>query len=253
MTLLKELWLTGGCLAFASFGIKVGLGLAPILFSKEVEFTKKFIIFFGTFILYLALFWGLYFIIVHFKLSDYINYLFNMMRYAMLFHLLLAMGFLFWGVRLLIFSQPVNNLISLSVPAISLIIPCPVCVIVIFLNLSMSLSLLSHVPLVVMLGSFLLFWSIVVFILSITCLLKDKFSLRGQFLGTVMCLVVVYFLLTIIIAPICHQIKTVYAMACSNNVSSNLQFRDIGVFAGSVVFLVMLGFIRSYFSMGERK
>ncbi|MBW1681376.1 MAG: hypothetical protein DRH11_13080 [Deltaproteobacteria bacterium] len=248
MGLLKQFWITGVYLAFAAFGIKVGLGLAPYLFRKQTGVARKSFIVLGTLLIYLGLFCGIYLLITHFELSDYIDRLLDVTRYAMLLHLAMAMGLLLWGASL-IFRTKAEVIPDPSIaPALLLILPCPVCATVILLNLTLSFSVSSHPLSVVMIVSFLLFSGIILSTLVLIYFLKSNLSLGSRFLGGSMCLVAAYFLLTVIIAPIYPQIKAAYAMACSNNASDNIPVPHLAMFVAFIVFLAAFGFIRSYFS-----
>jgi predicted transporter len=131
-----------------------------------------------------------------------------------------------------------------------LVMPCPVCATVILLNLTLALSLSALAPVITTLTLFTLFFAIV----AVTWLML-VFGFRHKeidnlFLGAAMVLIALYFLLTVLIAPIYPKLKPAFAMAVSNN-----PFRDIDpfpmvIFGCTALSLFGIGFIRKYVNKG---
>jgi len=215
MTIIKEFWITGVLIAFSVFGIKVGLGLAPHMYGRLISVQKKVMVLAGAFLTYLALFFSLSCLITHFNLMNYLDQFTNMLRYGMLLHLAVAMGLLFWGAKLLL-QNPGEGKNSSLAPGLLLVLPCPVCAVVILLNLALSCSLFNFPP---FLTTLILFGS----------------------------LVSLYFLISIIAAPIYPEIKAAFAMACSNSPVNQADNFNTAVFAVSVFILGGIGFVYNYF------
>ncbi|OPX40925.1 MAG: hypothetical protein B1H13_04860 [Desulfobacteraceae bacterium 4484_190.3] len=213
--MIKEFWITGVLIAFSVFGIKVGLGLAPHMYGRLISVQKKVMVLAGAFLTYLALFFSLSCLITHFNLMNYLDQFTNMLRYGMLLHLAVAMGLLFWGAKLLL-QNPGEGKNSSLAPGLLLVLPCPVCAVVILLNLALSCSLFNFPP---FLTTLILFGS----------------------------LVSLYFLISIIAAPIYPEIKAAFAMACSNSPVNQADNFNTAVFAVSVFILGGIGFVYNYF------
>ncbi len=252
MSIVKEFWITGVFMAFSVFGIKVGLGLAPYIYGSLLSIPKKIIITAAAFLIYLVLFLGLACLIIHLDLQKYLDQFINMIRYGLILHLAIASGLLFWGVNLLLKNSGKNGKTSLAA-GLLLILPCPVCAVVILLNLALSCSLFSFSPFMTTFILFGVFTFIVFFTVCLIFPLRNRINTGRTFLGAAMSLVSLYFLISLIIAPIYPQIKAAFAMACSNRPAGSSDQSDIAVLIAIIVILGGIGFIKTYFSKGEFK
>ncbi len=159
-------------------------------------------------------------------------------------HLAVAFGLLIWGAKLLLkTSKDQQSLTCRS--CLLLILPCPVCSMAIFLNLTLAYSLSTLSPLLTTLILFLIFGVIIVLTLALIFPFRGKVGTGSSFLGTSMSLVAVYFLLTLIFAPIYPKIKDVFAMASSNAPVNRSDHMHIIIFAGIVLLLIGGGFIKN--------
>ncbi len=245
MTTLNQLWISGVLVAFSVFGIKVGLGLGAQIYSRAISVRKKIIFLIGTLFAYLVLFSGLFYLITRFSLLNYLDQFMNMLRYGMLLHLAVAAGLLFWGIKLLL-QGPAQQIKHPYQAGLILILPCPVCATVILLNLSLAYSLLTPSPLLTTLILFVIFSGIIIVTIGITFPFRQEIGSGGSFLGLAMTLVSLYFLITVIIAPIYPEIKAAFAMASSNNPMSRVDSFKTTVLVVLVLFAGGIGFIRNY-------
>ena len=246
MTIVKEFWITGVLIAFSVFGIKVGLGLAPHIYGRLISIPKKIMILAGAFLTYLALFFCLSYLITHFNLEKYLDQFVNMLRYGMLMHLAIALGLLFWGAKLLLQSPDKGKNSSLAA-GLLLVLPCPVCAVVILLNLALSCSLFSFPPFLTTLILFGVFSSVIFFTVCLIFPFRNRIKTGRSFLGIAMSLVSLYFLISVIVAPIYPEIKAAFAMACSNSPVNQADNFNTAVFAVSVFILGGIGFVYNYF------
>lgn len=252
MPMLKQLWITGILVAFSVFGIKVGLGLGAQIYNRSVPLGKKVIFLVGCFFIYLILFFCLYYVITHFNLLNYLDRFVNMLQYGMLLHLAVALGLLLWGGKLLLQNPAENKHLPLRA-SLLLILPCPVCATVILLNLTFAYSLFTLSPLLTTLTLFALFSGIIILALGLIFPFRHKIGSGNSFLGMAMVLVSLYFLITVIIAPIYPEIKSAFAMAISNSPVNQIDHVHTAILGVIVFILGCAGFMKTYFAKGGVK
>lgn len=247
--MFRQLWMTGILVAFSAFAIKAGLGLGAQVYNKSVSLGKKAFFLSGCFLTYLLLFFFMYFLVTRFNLLNYLDHLANMMQYGILVHLLVALGLFVWGAQLLFKNPKAQNGLPLHA-SLLLVVPCPVCGTVILLNLTLAFSLSSVTPLVTTLALFGMFSAIIVATLGIVFPLRQRIGSGNSFLGLSMTLISLYFLFTVIIAPIYPEIKAAFAMAVSNSPVNQIDQVPTAIFIVISFALAGTGFIRTYFIKG---
>ncbi|MBC2694105.1 MAG: hypothetical protein HF982_02255 [Desulfobacteraceae bacterium] len=250
--MLKQLWITGILLAFSVFGIKVGLGLGAQIYNRTVPIGKKIIFVVGCLFIYLILFFCLYYVITHFNLLNYRDQFVNMLQYGMLLYLAVALGLLLWGSKLLLQNPAEHNHFSLRA-GLLMILPCPVCVTVILLNLTLAYSLFTLSPFLTTLTLFALFSSIIFITTTIIFPFRHKIGSWNSFLGLSMTSIALYFLLTVIMAPIYPEIRAAFTMAASNSPISQIDFFHTAILGVIIFILGCAGFMKTYFAKGEIK
>ncbi len=250
--MLKQLWITGILVAFSVFGIKVGLGLSAQIYNRTVSLGKKVIFLIGSLFIYLILFFCLYYVITRFNLFNYPDQFVNMVQYGMLLYLAVALGLLLWGGRLLLQNPAEHNHFSLRA-SLLLIVPCPVCVTVILLNLTLAYSFFTLSPLLITLILFALFSSIIFVTSAIIFPFRHKIGSWNSFLGLSMTSIALYFLITVIIAPIYPEIRAAFTMAASNSPVSQIDLFHTAILGVIVFILGCAGFIKTYIAKGEIK
>ena len=250
--MLKQLWITGILVAFSVFGIKVGLGLGAQIYNRTVSLSKRVIFLVGCLFIYLLLFFCLYYVITHFNLLNYLDHFVNMLQYGMLLHLAVALGLLLWGGKLLLQNPAEHKHLPLRA-SLLLIVPCPVCATVILLNLTLAYSLFTLSPLLTTLTLFALFSGIIILALGLIFPFRHKIGSGNSFLGMAMVLVSLYFLITVIIAPIYPEIKSAFTMAVSNSPVSQIDLFHTAILGVIVFILGCAGFMKTYFAKGGVK
>ena len=243
--MLKQLWITGILVAFSVFGIKVGLGLGAQIYNRTVSLGKKVIFIVGCLFIYFILFFCLYYVITRFHLLNYPDQFVNMLQYGMLLYLAVAMGLFLWGSKLLLQNPAEHNHLSLRA-SLLLILPCPVCATVILLNLIFAYSFFTLSPFLTTLTLFALFSGIIFVTSAIIFPFRYKIDSGNSFLGLSMTLIALYFLLTVIIAPIYPEIKAAFAMAVSNSPVSQIDLFHTAILGVIVFILGCAGFIKTY-------
>lgn len=245
--MIEQLWITGVLAAFSIFGIKVGLGLASQIYSAMLPMKKKAFVLTVAILIYFTLFISIYFIIVNFNLLNYLNEFMKMVRFGMLFHLIIAVGLLVWGGKLLLDDRLCINKNSSYRASFMLIMPCPICATAILLNLTFAYSLSNLSPLLTTLILFVIF---AIFIISTVVFIfpfRHKVGSNNNFLGISMSFVALYFLLTIIIAPIYPTIKDTFALASSNSPINKVDHFRLYILFGIATLLFGLGFLKDKF------
>lgn len=249
--MLRQLWMSGILAAFLVFGIKIGVGLGARINHPGIPGTKKWAFSGGCLLAYLLLFWAMYALVTGLNLFNYLDRLAKAVQYGMVLHFVLALGLFVWGVILLV-SRQGHSHASLA-PGIMLVFPCPVCATVILLNLSLAFSLFPMTPAITTLVLFACFAACILFTLAVITLFRHHISSMDSFLGVSMVLISLYFVLTILIAPIYPEIKAAYHMAVSNNPVEKMETTPLAILAAAVLALGALGFFRSYFYKAEQQ
>ena len=249
--MLRQLWMSGILAAFLVFGIKIGVGLGGRINHPAISGAKKWIFAGGCLLAYLALFWGMYALVTGLNLFNYLDRLAKAVQYGMLLHFALALGLFVWGVILLGSRQDQGH--ATLAPGILLVVPCPVCASVILLNLSLAFTLFPMSPAVTTLVLFACFAACILATLAVITLFRRYITSMDSFLGVSMVLISLYFVLTILIAPIYPEIKAAYQMALSNNPAGQFEATPFWVLAASILVLGAAGFFRAYFYKEEQQ
>ncbi len=251
--MLENLWLTGVLVSFSVFGVKVGLGLGSQLYNNTLSIGRKAALLAISLFVYMLLFACIYFIIGQFNLLNYLEQFMGFVRYGMVLHLVIATGLLAWGVKLLANKPCIGTNCSDKAPLL-LIMPCPVCATSIFLNLTFARSFSPMTPWATTAIMFGIFTAVILLTVAVIYPFRKKIGADNSFLGISMCLISLYFFITIIIAPIYPKVKSVFAMASSNAAVNGSDNFHIAIFTGAVAILITAGFIKNrYFNQGVLK
>ena len=240
--MIKSLLITGIISALSIFGIKTGLGMAPLVYDRSIPVRKKLLFLAGILLVYFLLFFGLYALTVRFQLLNYLDHFLEIMRYGILPHLFVASGLILWGIKLLLSAGSGSSGNSRN-GILLLILPCPVCAMVILLTLSLaystfSISLVSTTML--LFGIFSTIAFLVVLILFPFRRQIDKTN--SSFLGLVMIMVSTYFFLTLLIAPVYQEIQDVYGLASQNAGNTTFNLKSFLILMLTAVILFSAGY-----------
>ena len=238
--MIKSLLITGIITALSVFGIKTGLGMAPLVYDGSMPVRKKLFFLAGILLIYFLLFFGLYALVAHFELLKYMGHFLEAMRYGMLIHLLVALGLILWGVKLLLSAGPDSSGGSKGI--LLLILPCPVCAVVILLTLSLAYSTFS----ISLVSTTMLLFGIFSAIAFLVVLLLFPFRRKinqtdSSFLGLVMIMVATYFFLTVLIAPVYQEIQDVYGLATQNTADTAFNLKSFLILTGTALILFSSG------------
>lgn len=248
--MVKQLWMSGVIMAFLSFGIKAGMGIGSRVFNPGVSRKSGLAFFLGTLLTYVVLFAVLFLVVTQLDLLAFLDRIVRMMQFGMYIHMAVAVGLFVWGLKLLLAPNGSHQHASAG---LFLMLPCPVCATVILLNLTMALSLSKMAPWATTLALFGIFWGIILVTLGGLALFRRQTGMDNGFLGAAMVLISVYFLATVLIAPIYPKIKPAFAMAVSNNPVQGTDTRAMLILAACCIVLAGFGFIKKlYAQKGER-
>lgn len=250
--MLKQLWATGILVAFSVFGIKAGLGLGAQLIDRGVSAHKKVLFVAGSLFIYFLLFSCMYYVATRFELSSLADRLVHFVQYGMLLHLAAAAGLFAWGLKLLLQNPRARENPGVGASAL-MVIPCPVCATVILLNLTLAYSIFSLSPLSTTFILFCLFCIIIIITSGAVFLLRRRTGPAHSFLGLAMTAASLYFLFTVLTAPIYPEIKAAFAMSVSNSPANRIDPAPMYILAGAVFVLGGAGFIGACFRKGVKK
>ena len=242
--MIEQIWITGVLASFSIFGVKVGMGLASQIYSAMIPMRKKVIIFSVSIFIYFALFGSLYFIIEKMNLLNYLDEFMKMVRFGMLFHLVIAVGLLVWGVKLLLENSQCKKKNSSYRASYLLIMPCPICATAILLNLTFAHSISDLSPWLITLILFAIFVAFIIISIAAIYPFRNKIGSNNNFLGISMSFVALYFFLTLIISPIYPTIKDTFRMAISNNPINAVDHHRLYILLGIVSLLLGFGFMK---------
>ncbi len=242
---LKSL-LVGLLFSISAFGAKSGIGLSYSL-ARAKTLVKK-IIFFLTFMLgYGVLFALLDLLLKATDMEEFTRIINQAFKSGMLVHLLVATGLILWGVRLL--TVPAGK--GTSKGWIGLVIPCPVCISVIMLDIALLDALYADT----FIPSVLLVWISFVFTALSTCgiwlFLSRTSSLTAEeLLGWAMFSIAAYFLLILAVAPNIQELERIYRLACYQATQETFVTKGYGLW--SSFFLLFISFLGGFLRCGKR-
>jgi len=235
---LKSLFL-GLVFTIGVFAIKSGIGLHYFLIQRRKLMPK---------LIFLSLYCLVYLLI--FVLSSHILQRINIIHYfeivqgflksGMFIHILMAGGLVIWGIVLL---KGENGPEKRNFAWLALIIPCPVCIMVIFFSAAFFLSCFPDSGYPVVLGAYLLFMAIVITTLISMKLWGIRSSLASEStLGAAMLIIAVYFFLSVIIMPQFSDLSKIYRLAAYHSGAESINARDILLLYSLMTTLFSAGF-----------
>lgn len=206
---LKSLVL-GLVLAVGIFALKSGCGLHYWL-SQRKRIGVKIGVLLGFGLLYLALFLGSCHVHQHIDLMRYFDLLQAFFESGMVIHVAVAAGLFVWGIALLK-QRPAARKRSLG--WLALVVPCPVCAVVIFLVSRFLVSYFPDASRLAVLGAYLVFMAIS--LLTVGCLTvwsRWADARPESSLGAAMLFIAGYFCLSVLLMPRFGDLSEVYRLA----------------------------------------
>ena len=235
---LKSLFL-GLTFTIGIFALKSGVGLHYFLIQKRNMRTKLLFLFlYG--VVYLLLFLLSSFILQRINIIRYFEVVQGFLKSGMFIHILIAAGLMIWGIILL---KRGDRQGEGSFGWLALIIPCPVCITVIFFSTAFLLSCFPLSGCIAVLELYLGFMSIVIItVVGMTLWGVASDSDPESALGAAMLIIAVYFFLSVIIMPQFGDMDRIYSLAAYQGEKQAVNIRDILLLYGAMFALFTAGF-----------
>ena len=237
---LKTLFI-GIVFAMGIFAVKSGVGIHYLLARKAGGKSRlAFLSFYS--LVYLFLFLSCAYIIQRIDIIAYFETVQRFLKYGMILHVLMAGGLLVWGVLLLKGS---GKSVKGKHGWIALIVPCPVCITVIFLSLSFLISYFPDAVHMAVISVYLAFMGIV--LATVVIMAFWRYNSRGApeiTMGAAMVLIAVYFLLSVIILPQFGNVGGIYRLAAYQSETVRMGSSELLLLCGVIATFFVLGFIR---------
>ena len=220
---LKSLFL-GLTFTIGIFALKSGVGLHYFLNQKRKLKAKLFFLsLYG--LVYLLIFMLSSYILQRINIIHYFEIVQNFLKSGMFIHILMAGGLIIWGIVLLKREDRPDRK---SLAWVALIIPCPVCVTVIFFSAAFLLSYFPDSGYMAVFVAYLGFMAIVIItVISMTLWGTRSGSTPESTLGAAMLIIAIYFFLSVIIMPQFGDMDKIYRLAAYQGEKQTMNTRDI--------------------------
>lgn len=225
--------------ALSLYALKTGMGLQYYL-EQEPRWGRRLAVFLGFLITYGLLFAGLAVLVHHWEPGAHFQYVRTLFNRGMVIHSVMAALMLLWGLALLKTRNPGKKK---RLGWLALVIPCPVCLTVVFLSVAV---LASYVPeargkaVAILYGGFLT--------LGLLSLLLTNWWRRRAAgspeaaLGAAMVVMSAYFILSVIIMPQFSGLDEAFRLSASARRGGPAPSLTPWVTGGVLGVLFMLGF-----------
>lgn len=237
---LKTLFI-GIVFAMGIFAVKSGVGIHYLLTQKEGG-KNRLVFLFCYSLVYLFLFLSCAHIIHNIDIISYFETVQGLLKYGMVLHVLMAGGLLVWGILLLRSSGKSGNG---KHAWMALIIPCPVCITVIFLSLSFLISYFPDAVHMAAISAYLAFMGIVSATIIIMAFWRHNSNGTPELnIGAAMVLISIYFLLSIIILPQFGNVGKIYRLAAYRGETQIMGSNEWVPLFSVIIMFIVWGFIR---------
>jgi predicted transporter len=236
---LKSLFV-GIIFAIGIFAFKSGIGLNYIVSRKCKILEKVFLIFlFG--IVYLTIFFICAQLLQKIDILNYYQAFQTLVQSGMAIHVLMAIGFTLWGIALLKKSK------STKTPTygwLAMVVPCPVCVTVIFLSTAFLIAYFPDAGLWAPGYAYLTFMGIVIVtVLGMTAWGIKSNSTPESDMGAAMLFIAAYFFLSVIIMPQFGDVDKIYRIATYQSEKQLTGIKDVLLLITTTATFFILGFL----------
>jgi predicted transporter len=230
----------GMLFAMGMFAVKSGVGLHYLLTQKRNLKTKMGSLFLYS-LVYLCLFLVSAFILLRIDIIPYFKRVQAFMQSGMLVHIIMAVGLIIWGIMLLKGGEAHEKG---SKGWLALIVPCPVCMTVIFLTAAVLISFFPDAGYAAVLWGYAGFMAIVVVTVIGMTILGIRSKSTPEFnMGAAMLFIAVYFILSVAIMPQFGDIDKIYRLALYEGEKQTVRYSALVLFYSAVAILLTLGFI----------
>jgi predicted transporter len=237
---LKTLFI-GIVFAMGIFAVKSGVGIHYLL-TQAGERKNRFTRLSLYSLVYLFLFLACAYVIDRIDIIAYFETLQKFIKYGMILHVLMAGGLLIWGILLLRNSGMPSKGKNAWV---ALIVPCPVCISVVFLSLSFLISYFPNAVHVAAISTYLAFMAIVLITHTAMAFRRNNSKEAPELtVGTAMVLIAVYFFLSIIILPQFGNVDRIYRLAAYEGETQTVGSKDLLLMCSIIIAFLALGFIK---------
>jgi predicted transporter len=227
------------------FALKSGVGLQYYLVQKR-KVKTRLLLFFMYAAAYLFIFLLCAFIIQKGDIASQFARIQSLVKSGMLIHVLMAGGLVIWGIILL---KRKESSLKATCGWLALVIPCPVCITVIFFSTAFLLSWFPHSGYMAVSAAYLGFMFIVV--ITVTGMLMWRAisnSTPESTLGAAMLIIAAYFFLSVIIIPQFGDIDRLYRLAAYQNEKQIINIKDALILYSAIIVL----FTTSYWTMKRK-
>jgi predicted transporter len=226
--------------AMGMFALKSGVGLHYLLTQKR-DLKTKCLAFLVYSIVYLCLFLVSSHILLKIDIVPYFKRVQTFMQSGMLIHVLMAVGLIIWGIILLKGGEGHEKG---SKGWLALIVPCPVCMTVIFLTAAFLIAFFPDAGHMAVIWGYIGFMGIVVVTLLSMTLLGLRSESTPEFnMGAAMLFIAVYFILAVVIMPQFGDIDKIYRLALYEGEKKIVSHSAFFMFYLVVAILFALGFL----------
>ena len=193
------------------FGLKNGLGLHYLLQAKLAGLWSRFAALLAYCLAYGLIFFLAWWILKQLEVLRHIQALQQLLQSGMLLHTILAGLLLFWGLYLLKSDLSGN---CRSWGWVPLVCPCPVCLMVIFFNISFLLSFFPQAGPSLPLATWAGFSALSLLTAWLMSRATSFFRVAPEsFLGGAMLGIASFYLLSVIVMPQFGQLEEIYGLA----------------------------------------
>lgn len=243
---LKTLFI-GIVFAMGIFAVKSGVGLHYLLTCKAGLKSKLFSLLLYV-LVYLSLFMLAAYILRRVDIIAHFETIQKWLSSGMLIHVIMASGLMLWGLYLLKSS---GRLKQESYGWIALLVPCPICITVIFISLSFLISYYPDAGYLAPLAAYLAFMGIVTVTIIGMTLWDWRVGFSGDSeatMGAAMMLIAAYFFLSVIIMPQFGNLDKIYRLAAYQSDAVNTPL----VHVLSLVLVMAFFFFGGFFSITRK-
>jgi predicted transporter len=235
---LKSL-LIGLTFTIGIFALKSGVGLHYFL-SRERELKFKLLFFFIYSIVYFFIFMLSSLILQKMNIIRHFEAIQTFLKSGMFVHMIVACFLLIWGVILV---KRQKNEKRITHAWLLMIIPCPVCIMIIFFSAGFLFAFFPDFGNLAVLCAYAVFIVIniaTMVVMSFWKVLSD--STPESILGSTMLMIAVYFLLSVIIMPQFSDLDKIYRLAAYKGEINIINTDQIILYLLVIISSILFGF-----------
>jgi predicted transporter len=155
----------------------------------------------------------------------------------------MAAGLVTWGIILLKRKEQISA--PTSYGWLALIIPCPVCLTVIFLSVAFLVAYFPDAGYLAVIGAYAVFMGIALFTIGGMTLWGIKSNSTPEAdMGAAMLIIAAYFLLSVIIMPQFGEMDTIYRIAAYQGEKQTIKIGELSLLYAIMAVLFAAGFLK---------